>query len=678
MSTGDLDVAPSRGVVEGDPSPYSCAAHLYAEAGWPGPIPLRRGRKFPPPTGLTGSNGRYPTPDEIGGWSEGRQHWLPFDPYNIAIRVQPGIVGIDVDHYGDKRGGDTLADLTAALGTLAPTWVSTARPTPSGIRWFRVADDVVLEGVLGSGIETVQHHHRYAMVWPSIHPDPAVGSYVWVTPDGELADGPPSPEDLPYLSPGWVERFRVDRVLVDRVDGPAAGEHREDVWHPKVKRALDDAVIRLGSGVSRHDTMVAAVQRLARYEERGYPGATTAIDVLGESFLDAVADEPHRPARNEWEKARKSGRDNVRTSPSTSSAYDDGGLAAQILYEMAEVRAASAAREVAPDESAVPSGPQPIDWSEFWNRDRGSEEWAIPGILPARRAATIYAAHKTGKSLLSLDLAVSVATGRPVLGQDATEPRDVVYLDMEMTEDDLDERLTDLGVGPGDDVSRLHYYLLPTIPPLDTASGGLLLREIVRRHGATLVVIDTMARAVAGEENSADTYRAYYLHTWLLLKQDGAAVLRLDHAGKDVTKRERGSSAKGDDVDLSWELRSTGGSDFLLTRKFSRVSWVPEKIPLRRETEPLRHVIAAQSFPPGTAQCVSHLDALGVPIDAPVSVALAALQAAKLSPRGKPIVVAAQRTRRGPRPVDLDLLSGSRTAPADRAANRGVEPEGAG
>src|SRR5262249_44777671 len=111
---------------------------------------------------------------------------------------------------------------------------------------------------------------------------------------------------------------------------------------------------------------------------------------------------------------------------------------------------------------------------------------------------------------------------------------DVVYFDLEMTSDDLYERLEDLGYGPDDDLSHLHYYVLPSLYPLDGAVGGEEVVEIARYHEAEAVVIETTARATKGAENDADTLRAFYSYTGRPLKAEGRALLRTDHAGKDL------------------------------------------------------------------------------------------------------------------------------------------------
>jgi hypothetical protein len=270
------------------------------------------------------------------------------------------------------------------------------------------------------------------------------------------------------------------------------------------------------------------------------------------------------------------------------------------------------------------SGLIPIYWPAFWKHEHEGEDWLVEPLIPRGRQVALWAIHKTGKSLITLEVAAAVATGAAVFRQAAGEPADVIYCDMEMTEDDLYDRLTDLGYGPDSVLDRLHYYLLPALPPLDTPEGAAVLFELVARHSATLVVLDTMARVVAGEENDADTYRAFYRHTGRGLKALGVSLLRLDHGGKDAERGQRGSSAKGDDVDVVWQLTPT--EDGLeLVRRAARMSWVPERAALRRHLDPLHHTLVDAAWPPGTAELADLLDTLDIPLNATRAAARAKL-----------------------------------------------------
>lgn len=288
----------------------------------------------------------------------------------------------------------------------------------------------------------------------------------------------------------------------------------------------------------------------------------------------------------------------------------------------------------------------PIDWSTFWDVDAPGPEWLVEPILPKGRQVTIFSPAKVGKSLLALDLAAASATGRGVLGTPVQERRNVVYLDYEMVEADLRERLTDLGYGPEDDLSGLAYYQLPSLPALDTRAGGEALEEIVTRHQASWVVVDTMARVVEGDENEAGTFSAFFAHSGSRLKRMGVSLLRLDHAGKDPMKGQRGSSSKTDDVDVVFRL-GINEATVVLARTHSRLSWVPAEVVLRRETEPvLRHVLAEGGWPGGTKEVAELLDELRVPLDATVRSAQEAIKRHTGKGRRVAVVMAGLKFRR--------------------------------
>jgi len=252
-----------------------------------------------------------------------------------------------------------------------------------------------------------------------------------------------------------------------------------------------------------------------------------------------------------------------------------------------------------------------IDWTTFWD-EADEEEWVWKNVLARGRGHAVYAVHKGGKSLLALYMVADMATDGGM---------SCLYLDYEMTAADVRERLRDMGCGPESDLSHLHYALLPTLPALDTEEGGIALAGIVDkiverepdRH--VVVVIDTISRAVWGEENSADTFRLFYVHTGLRLKQRGVTWLRLDHGGKDAGKGQRGSSGKGDDVDVVWRLTPTENG-IRLQRELSRMNWVPESVSLLKRDFPLCYLPAAYDWPEGTANLAVAMDRLGLPLDA--------------------------------------------------------------
>ncbi|MEZ5231291.1 MAG: AAA family ATPase [Acidimicrobiales bacterium] len=309
-----------------------------------------------------------------------------------------------------------------------------------------------------------------------------------------------------------------------------------------------------------------------------------------------------------------------------------------------------AEQEYAPDQCGLdPVAPSLesfhlVDWSSFWAVDDAVEQWIVDPVLPKGRSTAIYAPAKTGKSLLALEIAAAVATGRRIMHQQDGQARSTLYLDYEMTEDDLRDRLISLGYGPEDDLSLLHYALLPSLPPLNTAAGGDELGRLVEALAVEVVIIDTFGRAAEGEENSNDTTRSFYAHSGVMLKRLGVTSLRLDHAGKDLAKGQRGASAKNDDVDVVWQLTVAEGDAVKLKRTHSRMSWIEAEVNLRRYENPLSHRIIAESWPAGTKETADDLDALRVPIDASRRAAERALSEAGKGKRHE-VVAAALRYR---------------------------------
>jgi hypothetical protein len=185
---------------------YGSALELYLAAGWPSVLPLPVGKKAPPPDGYTGRKhlDTWPTPDQHQRWSQ--QH----PDGNVALRLPPNVVGLDVDAHGDRAGGESFAKLKAEHGELPDTWTVTSREDGvSGIRLFRAqlpAGRRWREKLAGDGIELLHTGHRYAVVWPSIHPTGSV--YRWNRP------GVPTVAELPELPPAWIDALTEDEAPI--------------------------------------------------------------------------------------------------------------------------------------------------------------------------------------------------------------------------------------------------------------------------------------------------------------------------------------------------------------------------------------------------------------------------------------------------------------------------------
>jgi hypothetical protein len=420
------------------------------------------------------------------------------------------------------------------------------------------------------------------------------------------------PPDVIPLAPGWV----IERVTAqhypeaDYPEAEACCAPREE-WTPAVVAALE----RYRPEAGHHPTALEAVDTLARLEQVGHRGATSAIEQLERRYL---ADKPER--RGDWVRMLRDARHLVARTESVILAQREEGE--RFMAELERRFGSGGGRAPAPGYGA-------IDWPTFWRGRGDAGSYLVEPIIATGRGHAIHSPAKAGKSYVTLYLVAALASGRAALGKPEGAGVDVLYLDYEMTEEDLRDFLEDFGYGPEADLSRLHYVQMPSLAPLDTPEGGAELVEMVEHFGAELVVIDTLARVVEGEENSADTFRAFYRHTGQALKKRGVAYVRLDHTGKDQTRGPRGSSAKVDDVDVVWSSKRTDdGQVYRATHR--RMMWLPYEVHLvKRDTaEGVRFEQAPESWPDGTQALARQLAEQGIAVEAGRPAARRALKAA--------------------------------------------------
>lgn len=603
---------------------FGRAAHAYLAAGWPSILPLPPRAKWPPPEGFTGRNGTWPTRQQVDEWADSRPDG------NLALRLPDDVIGIDVDSYGDKPGGQTLAQLEQELGPLPATVMSTSRGDGiSGIRLYRTPHRPAWHDP-GPGIEVIHSGWRYVVVAPSVH-DTTGNPYRWIDQDtGEMVTGAPTPTRLAQLPPAWADRLSSDQDnRKTTIDPAVVARWAADlpVGQPckAMNTALDTFHADLSSGAARHDVMLKGTAAIVRAIDRGHHGGAAALAQARNQFLLAVTGDGTRSiaqAEAEWQRALTGAYELVAASPTTEAdkGCRCGGTDVPTVTTLDYHGPVEDADTGAPDETTrkLDELYPPLDWRALWDSGVDDVDWIVEGIVETGRAAALYAPAKSGKSLFLLELSACVSTGRDFAGQHVPEPRTVLYVDREMSPGDVIDRLKTLGFAP-DELDRLVYLSLPSIPPLDTAVGGEHLHALVTRHQADLVVLDTASRVVEGPENDADTYRDYYSHTGQRLKAAGVSVWRLDHAGKDLTRGQRGASAKNDDVDAVWKLSPKLGGRYVLKADMRRTAHGLDDLTIVRNgtgrLEPVDTHQPVDRIDDQVIQLVQYLDRDDVPLD---------------------------------------------------------------
>ena len=267
----------------------------YRRKGWD-VFPLPLGAKFPPPKGVTGYKAQPITDRDYKAWED---EWA-----NIGLVVPDGVVGIDYDGY--KSGNSLPADLP-------PTIRSTSRQDGSGIFLFRVPGGTRLNGSVPGVGEVIQRFHRYAVAWPSIHPEGR--RYRWLDSDGNEAEIP-DVDDLPDLPEAWLERLAErPRRRTGKNKGKAYTGDVDDwldglptgAMSPKVRNVVRDTVRSLRRysllGDCRYDVMVRAVGQLVALGAQRHRGVERALDDVWVEYTGALEGTPDRDPEAELYRA---------------------------------------------------------------------------------------------------------------------------------------------------------------------------------------------------------------------------------------------------------------------------------------------------------------------------------------------------------------------------------------
>ena len=475
-------------------SPYRDAFRLYATAGW-AVIPIIG--KYPPPEGWTGVEAGYPSYADMQAWADGRE-----GDRNVAIRLPHHVLGIDVDAYKDKRGGETVLECEALWGPLPATWRSTARDDGiSGIRLYRIPTELSWPGQLpGGGVELIRWDHRYCMSWPSVHPDIAK-VYRWHTPNGAIAlDRVPSPDELPQLPAPWIAGL---------MRGPEVHEAKVDLgqgvldWLSSLPGSADPvcpftvaqtrpilSALALPSG--RHEAVKAPLLNLIRVCEAGHAGVVEAVGEVQSRFIGAVTADGSRSnsaAAAEFNRLVKGACERIQADrtwpaptgdpcraggPSPDAAGSVGATWAppmagstpwqeaghgqkspeQLLAErVIWLRADRAARKLLAAEEAPPPDemPEGFDLDMLISQPQPPVTERIGGLMPLGARVLLTASMKAGKSTLVGNIIRSLVDQVPLLGTfKVTHPLSpgerVVLLDNEMNPPTLARWLADQGI----------------------------------------------------------------------------------------------------------------------------------------------------------------------------------------------------------------------------------------
>jgi hypothetical protein len=197
--------------------------------------------------------------------------------------------------------------------------------------------------------------------------------------------------------------------------------------------------------------------------------------------------------------------------------------------------------------------PAPVPWGLLEAR---APVFLIDGYLQQGTVGLLVGKYGTAKSFLALDWGASIAAGTPWQKRDIPVGGNVLYVAAEG------------GMGMGRrrmawqqervKIRDETFYFIPQPVPLGTEEGTRFLADTIRYLGTNFIVIDTLARSIAGlNENDAMDMGVIIDALYQLrdaLSTEGTTVLVVQHQGKDDTRGARGSSRLESDVDFCFKI----------------------------------------------------------------------------------------------------------------------------
>lgn len=398
-----------------------------------------------------------------------------------------------------------------------------------------------------------------------------------------------------------------------------------EAWQPKVRWTLDDACAAVGvdldslriaaqmpkapstsTGQQNHAGELVAGITATDMGERAYHESITRLAaslVASGMFPGAVVDHLYslmdaaRPSQRDadeyrrWEARRQ---EIPRAVKSAEKFAPEERKPASITVNLSLAGS--------PDEPvAAPGAPQPMDWAALDGTEPEPTQWRLEGWLPEGTVTLLSANGGVGKSNLSLQLGVAMATGCQFMGLD-TKPGRVLVMSGEDEARTVHFRVAnicqELQVPMVELRDKLDVYDLTQTDCVLWRDGGPTdkmqwLADTAVRSRAQVIVIDNASDVFAANENDRTEVRGFMRALNLIAHVTRAAVLLLAHvdkasvragAGLDSNTTFSGSTAWNNSARSRWAMVRDNDRQVMLRHEKCNLGSLQEEISLEFDT----------------------------------------------------------------------------------------------
>jgi hypothetical protein len=206
------------------------------------------------------------------------------------------------------------------------------------------------------------------------------------------------------------------------------------------------------------------------------------------------------------------------------------------------------------DDERTAGGPHPLPVVRASELEaRAGTQWLIEKLWLAEGVGVIGGPPRAYKSLLALDMAVSVASGSPCLGVFPVHARGPVLLyAAEDSSSVLRLRLQSLARNRRIDLEALDVHVITAgLLRLDQREHQERLQATVARHQPRLLILDPLVRIHSADENASNAMSALLGYFRALQRALGVAVALVHHTRKQLALGA-GYSLRGSSDVYAW------------------------------------------------------------------------------------------------------------------------------
>jgi len=211
----------------------------------------------------------------------------------------------------------------------------------------------------------------------------------------------------------------------------------------------------------------------------------------------------------------------------------------------------------APDKQVAKRGARAMTLTEFMKKDIPPRDIFMACWVEREHLTILGGRQKVGKSILAVNLGLSVANGTDFLGFKVPQPRRVLYVQQEIAEPAMLDRLRIMvsGLGPSYADNFMIENTTGTPLKLTSQADRQRLSDLLDHNKPDLLILDPFSTFHNKDENSAPEMTAVLEPIFELKYKFKVGILLIHHFGKPSlaerkgSQRLRGSSVIGDRAD---------------------------------------------------------------------------------------------------------------------------------